>query len=187
MLMFLTCFFFGKHNIFFRRSIWKLKDLQLIIMAGGKGTRISRLAKTIPKPMIPIGGKPVLEHQLNFFRELGFNKATISIGHLGQVIKNYFNDGSRFGIGINYIEENEPLVTAGALRFSAEQPNLLLVVNGDILFDFDLETMLPAQILRFSLTPTAILSTARLSKRRKMGASFAGLIRKSLAKTLPIE
>ena len=119
-----------------------MENVQPIIMAGGKGTRISSVFKDIPKPMICVAGKPILEHQLNFFSRYNFKKITISIGHLGHVIKNYFGNGERFGLKIRYIEENEPLGSAGALRFSLEQPNLLLVLNGDVLFDFDFQRML---------------------------------------------
>lgn len=118
------------------------EDLQLIIMAGGKGTRLNSLTNNIPKPMVTVAGKPVLEHQLNFFCKCGFKNVTVSIGHLGQVIKNYFQDGAAFGLNIKYIEETEPLGTVGALRFSESSPDLLLVVNGDIIFDFDLKRML---------------------------------------------
>lgn len=111
-------------------------------MAGGKGTRIQSIAEDIPKPMIQIAGKPVLEHQIKFFKNCGINKITISIGHLGNVIKNYFQNGEKFGVEIEYIEENEPLGTAGALRFVNADENLFLVVNGDIIFDFDLNRML---------------------------------------------
>ena len=119
-----------------------LENLQPIIMAGGKGTRMQSVSNDIPKPMICVAGKPVLEHQLNFLLECNFKSVTISIGHLGQVIKNYFGNGEKFGLKIRYIEEFEPLGSAGALRFSLEQPNLLMVINGDILFNFDFQRML---------------------------------------------
>ena len=117
-------------------------DLQIVIMAGGRGTRIQSIASDIPKPMIRVCGVPVLEHQLKFFAEYGIKNVTISIGYLGTVIKDYFGDGNQFGIHIDYIEENEPLGTAGALRFLSDKADLFLIVNGDILFDFDLYRML---------------------------------------------
>ena len=119
-----------------------MDNVQLVIMAGGKGSRLSSLSKDIPKPMINIADKPVLEHQLKFFVENGFQDAIISIGYLGHVIKDYFKDGTNFGLTINYIEETKPLGTAGALRFVDTTADLLLLVNGDIIFDFDLNRML---------------------------------------------
>ena len=118
-----------------------MENLQVIIMAGGKGTRIRSVADDIPKPMIPIAGKPLLERQIEFFARNGILEITISIGYLGHIIKEYLGNGERFGVRIRYIDETSPLGTAGALRFSAPDPELLLVVNGDILFDFDLERM----------------------------------------------
>ncbi|MBR1420331.1 MAG: HAD-IIIA family hydrolase [Selenomonadaceae bacterium] len=117
-------------------------NLQVVIMAGGRGTRIQSIASDIPKPMIRVCGVPVLEHQLKFFSRAGIKNVTISIGYLGTVIKDYFGDGNQFGVHIDYIEENEPLGTAGALRFLSDKADLFLIVNGDILFDFDLYRML---------------------------------------------
>ena len=119
-----------------------MQEFQLVIMAGGKGTRIRSVAEDIPKPMIQVAGKSVLEHQIDFFSKRGVKNITISVGHLGHVIKKYFGDGERFGVKIKYIEEEEPLGSAGALKFTDEEPNLLMVVNGDILFNFDLQRML---------------------------------------------
>lgn len=118
-----------------------MEALQVIIMAGGKGTRIRSIVSDVPKPMIPIAGKPLLERQIEFFVRNGVHEITITIGYLGHIIKEYFGNGERFGVKIRYIEETSPLGTAGALRYSAPGPELLLVVNGDILFDFDLERM----------------------------------------------
>lgn len=119
-----------------------MEALQVIIMAGGKGTRMRSIARDIPKPMISVAGKPLLERQIEFFIRNGVHEITISIGYLGHIIKEYLGNGERFGVKIRYIEETSPLGTAGALRFSTPGPELLLVVNGDILFDFDLERMI---------------------------------------------
>ena len=91
-------------------------DFQLIIMAGGRGTRIQSIASDIPKPMVCVANKPVLEHQIDFFASYGVKNIIISIGYLGSIIKDYFKDGKKFGVNIRYIEENEPMGTAGALR-----------------------------------------------------------------------
>ncbi|MCR5482427.1 MAG: HAD-IIIA family hydrolase [Clostridia bacterium] len=111
-------------------------------MAGGKGTRISSVASDIPKPMIKIGDKPVLQHQIELFREYGFNKIYISISHLGNVIKDYFGDGSKFGIEIEYLEEKIPMGTAGCLRLLKDKSATYILVNGDIMINFDVDRML---------------------------------------------
>ena len=84
-------------------------------MAGGMGTRISSVASDIPKPMIKIEGKPVLEHEIECLREQGFNDLIITVSHLGQIIMDYFGDGSEFGVSIRYFNEDVPLGNAGAL------------------------------------------------------------------------
>ena len=97
--------------------------MKTIIMAGGKGTRIASLAHDIPKPMIPIEGKPVLEYELECLREQGFTDILITVSHLGEKIVEYFKDGSGvspatgrpFGLHIDYYVETQPLGNAGAL------------------------------------------------------------------------
>lgn len=119
-----------------------MDDLEIMLMAGGKGTRVRFVAPKLPKPMIPLAGKPVLQYQLEFFRSLGFHRVYISIGYLGQVVKEYFGDGSRFGIQVVYLEEKEPLGTAGAFRLMPKQHKMWLVVNGDLVLNFDIMRML---------------------------------------------
>lgn len=113
-------------------------------MAGGKGTRLAPLTKDeIPKPMVPILGKLLLEWQVETLKRNGISDIIFVIGHLGQKIRGHFDDGSAFGIHAEYIEENEPLGTAGAFFYLKdklkEEPFLL--VFGDVLFDIDLSRM----------------------------------------------
>ncbi|GHV82276.1 histidinol phosphate phosphatase [Spirochaetia bacterium] len=118
--------------------------MKTVIMAGGKGTRIAGIANDIPKPMIKICGKPILEYQINSLVKAGLTDILIIVGHLGEVIKSYFKDGSEFGAGISYFTETKPLGTAGAL-FPCMDTSLLaqgesfLLLNGDIVFDIDFE------------------------------------------------
>jgi NDP-sugar pyrophosphorylase family protein len=102
--------------------------MKTVIMAGDKGTRIAAIADAIPKPMIPLGGKTVLEHQIDCLHKNGLKDILIITGHLGDAIKSYFKDGSVFGVRIAYYTEKEPLGTAGALfrRMDA------LIVNAGI-------------------------------------------------------
>lgn len=109
--------------------------MKVVIMAGGKGTRISSIASDIPKPMICIGGKPVLEHQINNLKAYGLTDITLVIGHLGHVIKDYFGNGRKFGVNISYFAESYPLGTAGALFKMPELTNDFLLMCGDIMMD----------------------------------------------------
>ena len=97
--------------------------MKTVIMAGGRGTRISSVARDIPKPMIRIEGKPVLEHEIACLKNQGFTDLIITVSHLGDIIMDYFGDGSKispvtgesFGVHIEYYFEKEPLGNAGAL------------------------------------------------------------------------
>ena len=86
--------------------------MKVVIMAGGKGTRIQSVASDIPKPMIKIDGVPVLEHEIRNLKKQGFTDIIITISHLGNIIMDYFGDGSRFGVHIEYYNENQPLGNA---------------------------------------------------------------------------
>jgi len=112
-------------------------------MAGGKGTRISSVASDIPKPMIRVCGKPVLEHQIECLQRQGITELILSIGHLGNIIQDYFQDGHRWGVEISYYQEEQPLGTAGAVI--AMKGRLLedfLLLNGDLILDMDFGRML---------------------------------------------
>ena len=111
--------------------------MKVIIMAGGKGTRIASIANDIPKPMIRIGGKPILEYQIENLKRCGLTDITLVIGHLGHVIRDYFKDGKTFGVNISYFTEDHPLGTAGALFKMPELTDDFLLLCGDVIFDVD--------------------------------------------------
>ena len=120
--------------------------MKVVIMAGGRGTRITSVASDIPKPMIKIGDKPVLEHELECLRSQGFTDIIITVSHLGQIIMDYFGDGSKvspatgkpFGVHIEYYFEKEPLGNAGALfKIKEKLTEDFLLLNADALFDVD--------------------------------------------------
>ena len=112
--------------------------MKTVIMAGGKGTRISSVASDIPKPMIKIEGKPVLEHEIECLRDQGFTDLIITVSHLGQFIMDYFGDGSKFGVKIRYFNEETPLGNAGALfKLRNELDDVFLLLNADSIFDVD--------------------------------------------------
>lgn len=113
--------------------------MKIVIMAGGKGTRISEVNSQVPKPMIPIDGKPILQYQIETLKEQGFVEIILVIGHMGDVIREYFGDGTGFGVQIEYIVEEQPLGTAGALFLLKNKVTEdFLLLNGDIIFDVDI-------------------------------------------------
>jgi D-glycero-D-manno-heptose 1,7-bisphosphate phosphatase len=126
-------------------------------MAGGKGTRVAALAPDIPKPMLPVCGKPVLRHQIEALARQGHTDIVLVIGHLGAVIRDFFGDGERFGVRIQYWQETEPRGTAGALfecgAMLVEADFLLLC--GDVLFDIDFERFIHFHYARKALATLA--------------------------------
>lgn len=111
--------------------------MKAVIMAGGKGTRIASVRSDIPKPMIPVLGKPILEWQIECLKKNGITDILIGIGHLGNFIRDYFGDGKKFGVDISYYEEKEPLGTAGFLFKAQGLDKDFLLLCGDTIFDID--------------------------------------------------
>ena len=111
--------------------------MKTVIMAGGMGTRIASVRSDVPKPMIEIGGKPILEHQMENLKACGLTDITLVVGHLGDVIRQYFGDGSRYGLRISYFVEDHPLGTAGALFQMPELTEDFLLLCGDVMIDVD--------------------------------------------------
>ena len=109
-------------------------------MAGGRGTRISKLFPDIPKPLIPIQGIPVLEREIISLRDQGFTDIVLTIGYMAEKIKEYFGDGSKLGVSISYFVEEKPLGNAGALFFLDLKEDFLLL-NTDAVFDVDFNRM----------------------------------------------
>lgn len=117
--------------------------MQAVIMAGGKGTRLSSITNDeIPKPMVQLNGKPILEYQLECLKRSGITEFYFIVGHLGDKIKEYFADGSRFSVHISYFAEAAPLGSAGALYYLKDVlKEDFLVVFGDVIFDIDVSKM----------------------------------------------
>ena len=114
-------------------------DVQVIILAGGRGTRLGEHARTIPKPMVNIGGRPNLEHQILLAKRYGFRSVLFLVSHLADRIEAHFGDGRRFNMGISYCAEESPLGTAGALcRAGALLEDRFLVLYGDVFVECDL-------------------------------------------------
>ena len=111
--------------------------MKVVIMAGGKGTRIASIKSDVPKPMIEIGGKPILQWQIENLRSCGLTDITLVVGHLGHVIQDYFKDGSHLGVRLSYFIEDHPLGTAGALFKMPELTDDFLLLCGDVMIDVD--------------------------------------------------
>lgn len=112
--------------------------MKVVIMAGGKGTRISSVASDNPKPMIKISGKPVLEHEIICLKNQGYKDILITVSHLGSQIIDYFGDGSKFGVNIEYFNEEIPLGNAGALfEIKDKLTDDFLLLNADSIFNVD--------------------------------------------------
>ncbi|MBU4241999.1 MAG: nucleotidyltransferase family protein, partial [Nanoarchaeota archaeon] len=122
-----------------------LRDKSLnkaLILAGGKGERLKPITNEMPKPMVPLQGKPILQHAIDLMKRHGIAEIYLSIGYKGDKIKEYFGDGSRFGVKIIYIEENEPLGTAGPLRLAKKYlTETFVMCNADELKNIDLMDM----------------------------------------------
>lgn len=118
-------------------------DNPVFLMAGGFGTRLYPLTKICPKPMLKVGGRPILEQILEGFAEAGFHRFFISTHYLPEVIKDHFGDGSNWGVSISYVDETEPLGTGGALGLLPhDQIDLpLVVMNGDLLTRIDFRSL----------------------------------------------
>ncbi len=109
-----------------------------VIMAGGEGMRLRPITERIPKPMVDIGGVPLLERQIERLAKAGLKRVYLSVNYLSHVIEQHFGDGARFGLDIGYLREREKLGTAGALTLLPERPEApIVVMNGDILTTSD--------------------------------------------------
>ena len=115
-----------------------------VIMAGGKGSRLLSITNDeIPKPMVPVDGKPLLEYQVEKLKTYGIKKIVMIVGHLGEKIVDHFKDGKEFGVEIDYIFEKEPLGTAGAFYYLKDKIDAkdFMLVFGDVFFDMDFDRM----------------------------------------------
>jgi dTDP-glucose pyrophosphorylase len=121
----------------------QIRDNLVVIMAGGLGSRLGHLTKDCPKPMLSVGGKPILETIISNIHECGFRNFCLAVNYKAEMIKDYFGDGSKYGCSIEYLHENEPLGTAGALSLLPTQPaSPILVINGDVLTQVDYNHLL---------------------------------------------
>ncbi len=126
--------------------------MKIILMAGGRGTRISAVYPDIPKPLIPIDGVPVLEREIRSLAEQGFTDLILTVSHMGEKIMDYFGDGSGYGVSIQYYNETTPLGNAGALfKLRDQLTEDFLLLNADAIFDVDFNRMVEFHRARHAL------------------------------------
>jgi len=123
------------------------RDNIVVLMAGGLGTRLRPLTENCPKPLLNVGNKPILETIIENFAEYGFTKFYLSVNYKYEMIKEYFGDGSNWGVQIDYIQENKMLGTAGSLSLLPEKPSIpIIVMNGDLLTKVNFKLLLDYHI-----------------------------------------
>ena len=117
--------------------------MKAIILAGGLGTRLQPYTKSLPKPMLPLGGKPILEHEIEWIKKNGIKEIVICVSYLRKKIEDYFGDGKKFGVKIEYAISNNPLATAGQLK-TAEKfiVDTFVCLYGDSIYNFNLRNMM---------------------------------------------
>ncbi len=120
-----------------------MNAIPVIILAGGMGTRLKGIVDNVPKPMADVSGKPFLEYIIRLYAGQGFRKIILSVGYKKEVIREFFGDGSRFGVNVAYSEEDSPLGTGGAVRRALDMVDgpRFTVVNGDTFNHLDLRAM----------------------------------------------
>ena len=113
-----------------------------VVLAGGVGTRLRPYTTVLPKPLMPVGDRPVIDIVLRQLRRRGFERVTIATGHLAELLEAYLRDGDAYGLAVDYFREREPLGTVGALALIDGLDDDFLVMNGDVLTDLDFAALL---------------------------------------------
>ncbi len=117
--------------------------MRAVVMAGGEGTRLRPMTSSMPKPLLPIVNKPIMEHVLRLLQRHGYDETVVTVQFLASLIRNYFGDGEEFGMTLHYATEESPLGTAGSVKNAEEalRDESFLVISGDALTDFDLTAL----------------------------------------------
>jgi NDP-mannose synthase len=137
--------------------------MKAVILAGGKGTRLYPYTKVLPKPLMPIGDMPILEVILRQIKLAGINDVVLTVGHLSELLRTFFQDGSRLGLNISYNYEDSPLGTAGPIAFVPNLEETFLVMNGDVL-----STLPLGELIQFHKAQNAIATIATHHRRVKV-------------------
>jgi NDP-sugar pyrophosphorylase family protein len=149
-----------KKQIYTQKYTFSAPSIQTVIIAGGKGTRMGGLTASVPKSMLKIGNKPVIEHQIEACKKHGIKDFYIIAGHLAETICDYFKNSKKFAADINCLVEKSPLGTAGAVKMIEKKlKNDFLVIYGDMFFDINLTRLIDFHMRKKSdLTPVVHLN-----------------------------
>jgi len=121
--------------------------VKAVILAGGLGTRLQPYTTFLPKPMLPLGDKPILEHLIEWTRKNGIKSIVLCVSYLRKTIEDYFEEGKKFGVNIEYATSNKPLATAGQLKTAEDFiDDTFVCIYGDSIFDFSLKNMIKQHI-----------------------------------------
>ncbi|MCA9950236.1 MAG: NTP transferase domain-containing protein [Anaerolineales bacterium] len=137
--------------------------MKAVILAGGKGTRLAPYTKILPKPLLPIGDMPILEILLRQMHHAGIRQAVITVGHLAELLRLFFQDGQRVGMDITYSYEEQPLGTAGPLALVPGLDETFLVSNGDVLTNLQM-----AELVAFHRANKAVATIATHRRQVKI-------------------
>jgi|SRR5271155_3915166 len=153
--------------------------MKAVILCGGLGTRLRPYTLFLPKPMLPVGPKPILEHILDWLKANGIPDVVIATGYLGRYIENYFGDGADFGMRIEYARSDRPLGHAGQLK-SAERllPETFVCLYGDAILNFDLKRLLEFHGKKRAFVTMAIMSFETKMKYGVISTNAQGRIAK---------
>ncbi len=155
------------------------KNLKAVILAGGLGTRLRPYTLFMPKPMLPLGDKPVLEHLISWLCKNDMTDIVICVGYLRRIIEDYFKDGKELGVKITYARTNTPMGTAGQLK-SAEKfiDGTFLCVYGDSIYDFDFKDMIDFHDKKKALCTIALIPYKTTLKYGFIDIDENGLVKK---------
>ena len=137
--------------------------MRAVILAGGKGTRLLPVTKVFPKPLVPLGEKPILDTIIRQLKHFGFTRITLAVGHMAEMIQMYVRNGERYGVKIDYAVEEEPLGTAGPLAQINHLRHSFIVMNGDLITDLDYR-----DLLAFHMRQGAIATIGTYQKNFKI-------------------
>jgi mannose-1-phosphate guanylyltransferase len=162
----------GEHAL--KTSADKIKA---VILAGGLGTRLRPYTLLLPKPLLPVGTKPILEHIIEWLRKSGISEIVVSTGYLGRMIEEYFGNGSKLGVSIEYASSNEPRGIAGQLRAAKGMlGEKFICLYGDAILDFKLGKLLEFHERRRALVTMTLMKYETQLKYGLIGVDRNGLI-----------
>ncbi len=146
-----------------------------VILAGGLGRRLHPLTLVMPKPMLPVADKPLLEHVIEWLHSNGIRHIIICVSYLGRIIENYFGDGSMLNVKIEYARADRPLGTAGQLKSASHllsNHDRFICLYGDSLYEFDLRAMVDAHLARYREDDSTIATMAVMHHRARLDYGF---------------